>query len=69
MSEEEPDAPDSSAPPAPVGDESAEPVDRPFLFFNVAGRTMLSLTRPQYEALSPFVRRVVDLWGVQQKTD
>lgn len=49
--------------------EAERLLDKPFLLFVVAGRTLMSLTRTQYDALSPLARRVADFWGVQEKVD
>jgi len=64
MSVEECDEPDDGA-----QSDAERLLDKPFLLLVVAGRTLVSLTRPQYDALSLLARRVADFCCVQEKTD
>ena len=51
-------------------DDTRPLLERPFLAFGLTARhTWFTITRAQYDALPPLVRRFADLCGVQSKSD
>jgi hypothetical protein len=59
--------PDDTAPLLAGGDEQRR--ERPYIVFELIGRVLASMTRAEYDALSPLARRLVDFCGVVRKDD